>query len=87
MKKLFLLLLRAVGALKLARSQQATKTETLDQNPICLLAHREDNRLFSVQNNQFNFILEKDTNICFTKTDNYDKPREEGADDGSATRS
>jgi hypothetical protein len=87
MKKLLSLLLRAVGALKLARCQQATKTETLDQNPICLLANREVNLLFVVQNNQFNFILEKDTNICFTNTDDYDKPREEGVDDGSATRS
>ena len=87
MKKLKLKLLRAVKTLKLARCQQATKTETLDQNPICLLANREVNLLFVVQNNQFNFILEKDTNICFTNTDNYDKPRKEGADDGAATRS
>ena len=96
MNKLLSLLLRAVGALKLARCQQATKTETLDQNPICetldqnpicLLANREVNLLFVVQNNQFNFILEKDTNICFTNTDDYDKPREEGVDDGAATRS
>ena len=87
MKKLILSLLHAVKSLRLARCQQATKTETLDQNPICLLANREVNLLFVVQNNQFNFILEKDTNICFTNTDDYDKPREEGVDDGAATRS
>ena len=88
MNKLLSLLLRAVGALKLARCQQATKTETVDQNPICLLANREANLyIYVVQNLQLNAILEKDTNICFTNTDDYDKPREEGVDDGAATRS
>ena len=87
MKKLLLILLHAVKALSLAQCQQATETETLDKDPICLLANREVNLLFVVQNNQFNFILEKDTNICFTNTDDYDKPREEGVDDGAATRS
>lgn len=87
MTKLLSLLLRAVEALKLARCQQATKTETLEQNPICLLANREVNLLFIIQNNQFNFILEKDTNICFTNTNDYDKTREEGPDNRTSTRS
>ena len=88
MKNLKLKLLRAVKTLKLARCQQATKTETLDQNPICLLANREVNlNIFIVQNKQLNAILEKDTNICFTKTDNYDEPGEEESDNGAAARS
>jgi len=73
MKKLFLKLLHAVRALGLARCQQATETETLDNNPICLLAHREVNLFFVVQIQQLNAILEKGTNICFTKTDDYDE--------------
>ena len=88
MKKLLSLLLRAVGALKLARCQQATKTETVDQNPICLLANREANLyIYVVQNLQLNAILEKDTNICFTNTNDYDKTREEGPDNRTSTRS
>ena len=38
MKKLLLILLHAVKALSLAQCQQATETETLDKDPICLLA-------------------------------------------------
>ena len=72
MKKLLSLLLRAVGALKLARCQQATKTETLDQNPICLLANREVNLFLFVQIKQFNATLEEGTNINFTNTDDDD---------------
>ena len=73
MKKLFRKLLCAVRALRLARCQQATKTETLDSDPICLLAHREVNlNIYFVQNQQLNAILEKDTNISFTKTNDDD---------------
>ena len=71
MKKLILSLLHAVKSLRLARCQQATETETLDQDPICLLAHREVN-LFVVQIKQFNAILEEGTNINFAKTDDDD---------------
>ena len=53
MKKLILSLLHAVKSLRLAQCQQATETETLDQDPICLLAHREVN-LIVVQIKQFN---------------------------------
>ena len=71
MKRFFIKLLRAVRALRLARCQQATETETLDQDPICLLAHREVN-LIVVQIKQFNAILEEGTNINFTNTDDDD---------------
>jgi hypothetical protein len=71
MKKLLLILLHAVKALSLAQCQQATETETLDQDPICLLAHREVN-LIVVQIKQFNAILEEGTNINFTNTDDDD---------------
>jgi hypothetical protein len=71
MKKLLLILLHAVKALSLAQCQQATETETLDQDPICLLAHREVN-LIVVQIKQFNATLEEGTNINFTNTDDDD---------------
>lgn len=71
MKKLLLILLHAVKALSLAQCQQATETETLDQDPICLLVHREVN-LIVVQIKQFNAILEEGTNINFTNTDDDD---------------
>lgn len=71
MKKLLLILLHAVKSLRLARCQQATVTETLDQDPICLLAHREVN-LIVVQIKQFNATLEEGTNINFTNTDDDD---------------
>jgi hypothetical protein len=71
MKKMLLILLHAVKALSLAQCQQATETETLDQDPICLLAHREVN-LIVVQIKQFNAILEEGTNINFTNTDDDD---------------
>ena len=86
MKRFFIKLLRVVRALRLARCQQATETETLDNNPICLLAHREVNLFFVVQIQQLNAVLEKDTDICFTKNDDYDERREEGANDGAAKR-
>ena len=72
MKKLFRKLLCAVRALRSARCQQATKTETLDSDPICLLAHREVNLNLVVQIKQLNAVLEKDTNISFTKTNDDD---------------
>ena len=78
MKKLLLILLHAVKALSLAQCQQATETETLDQDPICLLAHREVN-LIVVQIKQFNAILEEGTNINFTNTDDDDDWREKGS--------
>jgi hypothetical protein len=68
MNKILQKLLCAVRALRLARCQQATKTETLEHDPICLLAHREVNLIFVVQIQQLNAVLEKDTDICFTKT-------------------
>jgi hypothetical protein len=71
MKKLLLILLHAVKALSLAQCQQATENETLDQDPICLLAHREVN-LIVVQIKQFNATLEEGTNINFTNTDDDD---------------
>jgi hypothetical protein len=71
MKKLLLILLHAVKALSLAQCQQATENETLDQDPICLLAHREVN-LIIVQIKQFNATLEEGTNINFTNTDDDD---------------
>jgi hypothetical protein len=71
MKRLLLILLHAVKALSLAQCQQATETETLDQDPICLLAHREVN-LIVVQIKQFNATLEEGTNINFTNTDDDD---------------
>jgi hypothetical protein len=71
MKKLLLILLHAVKALSIAQCQQATETETLDQDPICLLAHREVN-LIVVQIKQFNATLEEGTNINFTNTDDDD---------------
>ena len=71
MKKLLLILLHAVKALSLAQCQQATENETLDQDPICLLANREVN-LIVVQIKQFNAILEEGTNINFTNTDDDD---------------
>lgn len=71
MKKMLLILLHAVKALSLAQCQQATETETLDQDPICLLAHREVN-LIVVQIKQFNATLEEGTNINFTNTDDDD---------------
>lgn len=71
MKKLLLILLHAVKALSLAQCQQATETETLDKDPICLLANREVN-LIVVQIKQFNAILEEGTNINFTNTDDDD---------------
>ena len=71
MKKLLLILLHAVKALSLAQCQQATETETLDQDPICLLAHREV-KLIVVQIKQFNATLEEGTNINFTNTDDDD---------------
>ena len=71
MKKLILSLLHAVKSLSLAQCQQATENETLDKDPICLLAHREVN-LIVVQIKQFNAILEEGTNINFTNTDDDD---------------
>ena len=71
MKRLLLILLHAVKALSLAQCQQATENETLDQDPICLLAHREVN-LIVVQIKQFNATLEEGTNINFTNTDDDD---------------
>ena len=71
MKKLLLILLHAVKALSLAQCQQATENETLDKDPICLLANREVN-LIVVQIKQFNAILEEGTNINFTNTDDDD---------------
>lgn len=71
MKRLLLILLHAVKALSLAQCQQATENEILDQDPICLLAHREVN-LIVVQIKQFNAILEEGTNINFTNTDDDD---------------
>ena len=72
MKKLLLILLHAVKALSLAQCQQATETETLDQDPICLLANREVNLFLFVQIKQFNATLEEGTNINFTNTDDDD---------------
>ena len=72
MKKLLLILLHAVKSLRLARCQQATETETLDQDPICLLANREVNLFLFVQIKQFNATLEEGTNINFTNTDDDD---------------
>ena len=84
MRKLFLKLLRAVRALRLARCQQASENETLDGNQIRLLANREVNlNFYVVQIEQLNAILEKGTNICFTKTEDYDERGKEGADDGA----
>lgn len=71
MKKILLILLHAVKALSLAQCQQATETETLDKDPICLLANREVN-LIVVQIKQFNATLEEGTNINFTNTDDDD---------------
>ena len=71
MKKLLLIMLHAVKALSLAQCQQATENETLDKDPICLLANREVN-LIVVQIKQFNAILEEGTNINFTNTDDDD---------------
>ena len=71
MKKLLLILLHAVKALSLAQCQQATENETLDKDPICLLANREVN-LIVVQIKQFNATLEEGTNINFTNTDDDD---------------
>lgn len=87
MKRNFLKLLRAVRARYFARCQQATETETLVNEPIRLLAHREVNlenanlnfdhvNLYLLVNGntiqQLNTILEKDTNICHTKTNDHD---------------
>lgn len=72
MKKLILSLLHAVKSLRLAQCQQATETETLDQDPICLLANREVNLFLFVQIKQFNATLEEGTNINFTNTDDDD---------------
>ena len=72
MKRLLLILLHAVKALSLAQCQQATETETLDQDPICLLANREVNLFLFVQIKQFNATLEEGTNINFTNTDDDD---------------
>ena len=72
MKKLLLILLHAVKALSLAQCQQATENETLDKDPICLLANREVNLFLFVQIKQFNAILEEGTNINFTNTDDDD---------------
>ena len=72
MKKLIRKLLCAVRALRSAQCQQATQTETLDPDPICLLAHREVNLNLVVQIQQLNAVLEKDTNISFTKTNEDD---------------
>ena len=72
MKKLLLKLLHAVKSLRLARCQQATETETLDKDPICLLANREVNLFLFVQIKQFNATLEEGTNINFTNTDDDD---------------
>ena len=71
MKKLLLILLHAVKALSLAQCQQATETETLDKDPICLLANREVN-LIVVQIKKFNATMEEGTNINFTNTDDDD---------------
>lgn len=72
MKKFFSKLLCAVLPQRSARCQQATKTETLEPDPICLLAHREVNLNLVVQIKQLNAVLEKDTNISFTKTNDDD---------------
>ena len=72
MRKLLLILLHAVKALSLAQCQQATETEILDKDPICLLANREVNLFLFVQIKQFNAILEEGTNINFTNTDDDD---------------
>ena len=87
MKQTFLKLLRAVRARYFARCQQATETETLVNQPIRLLAHREVNlentklsvgqvNLYVLVNGntiqQLNTILEEGTNICHTKTNDHD---------------
>lgn len=87
MKKKLLKLLCAVRAHYLARCQQATENEILGEEPIRLLAHREVNLkkgnlcfdhvnvVFLVESNcvnQLNAILEKDTNVCYTKAKDDD---------------
>ncbi len=87
MKQTFLKLLRAVRARYYARCQQATETETLVNQPIRLLAHREVNlnnaklnfdhvNLYVLVNGntiqQLNTILEEGTNICHTNTNDHD---------------
>lgn len=87
MKQTFLKLLRAVRARYFARCQQATETETLVNQPIRLLAHREVNlentklsvgqvNLYVLVNGntiqQLNTILEGGTNICHTNTNDHD---------------
>ena len=85
MKKLFFKLLRAVRALRLARSQQADVNGYWGDNKIRLLEYREVN-LFFIHNDikQLNAIMERDTNITFTKTNDDDERGEEGADNGAA---
>ena len=74
MKQLILKLLRAVWPLRLARCQQASENETLDNDQIRLLANREFNLIVLIKNDvkQFNAILEKDNDISFTKTNHHD---------------
>lgn len=86
MKKLFVKLLNAVRALRLAQSQQASINGYWGDDQIRLLEHREVNLFFIVHNNikQFNAVMERDTNITFTKTNDDDERGEEGADNGAA---
>lgn len=67
MKKIFFKLQQAVRAPRLARCQQVSKNETLDDDQIRLLAHQGGN-LIIVQIQQFNAVLEENNNISFTKT-------------------
>lgn len=72
MKKLLLILLCAVRAPRLARCQQASENETLDDDQIRLLAPREVNLNLFVQIQQFNAVLEENNDISFTKTNDDD---------------
>lgn len=74
MKKIFLKLLNAVRALRLAQSQQASINGYWGDDQIRLLEYREVNLYLIVHNNikQFNAVMEEDTDISFTESDDND---------------
>lgn len=80
MRKLLLMLLRAVRAQSLAQRQQASVNGFWGDDQIRLLEHREVNLYFFMHNDikQLNAVMERDTNISFTKTDDNDERGEDG---------
>ena len=85
MKKILLLLLRALLSRRLAQRQKVRVDGFWGDDQICLLEHREVNLFLFVHNDikQLNAVMERDNNISFTKTDDNDERGEKGTSEGT----